>query len=171
MNGSGDSSWRRHAADNRRMSSPSRARSALSGFTLVELMITLAIMAILASLAWPALQEAVQKSRRSDGMAALSTIMQAQERWRANNPTYQSTLASLPGALSTSPDRHYDLSIVDGTASATGYTARATVRSGSPQSGDSTCQVLQVAVNGGNITYSSRSGGGANAAPDPCWVR
>ena len=150
----------------------SRIRRAIAGFTLVELMITLAIMAILASLAWPALQEAVRKSRRSDGMAALATIMQAQERWRANNPAYQATLANLPGAQSaTSPDRHYDMSLLDGSVSANGYTARATVRSGSPQSGDRTCQVLQVAVNGGNIIYSSRSGDQANAAPDPCWVR
>ena len=149
-----------------------RVRRESAGFTLVELMIAVAIMAILASLAWPALQEAVQKSRRSDGMAALSTIMQSQERWRANNPAYQATLASLPGAqAATSPDRHYDMSLVDGSVSATGYTARATVRSGSPQSGDNRCQVLQVTVNGGNITYSSRSGSGANAVPDPCWVR
>ena len=154
------------------MSSPPQVRRATAGFTLVELMIAVAVMAILASLAWPALQEAVQKSRRSDGMAALSTIMQAQERWRANNPAYQATLANLPGAQSaTSRDQHYDMSIVDGSASAVGYTARATVRSSSPQRSDSTCQVLQVAVNGGNIVYSSRSGGGANAAPDPCWVR
>ncbi len=154
------------------MSQLPRARRVLAGFTLVELMIAVAIMAILASLAWPALQQFVQKSRRSDGMAAVSKIMQAQERWRANNPSYQATLAELPGAQSaTSPDRHYDLSVVDGSASAAGYIVRATVRSGSPQSGDSTCQVLQVTVNGGNITYSSRSGTGANAAPDPCWVR
>lgn len=144
-----------------------------TGFTLVELMITLAVMAILASLAWPALQEAVQKSRRADGMSALANIMQAQERWRANNPTYQSTLANLPGAqASNSPDQHYTLSLVQGSVTATGYAARATANGGSPQHSDSRCQALQVAINGGSIVYSSLAGGGAvNAAPDPCWVR
>ena len=143
-----------------------------TGFTLVELMITLAVMAILAALAWPALQEAVQKSRRSDAMSALATIMQAQERWRANNPAYQATLADLPGAqATTSSDRHYDLSLVAGSVTATGFTARATARAASPQSGDSRCQALQVVVNGGNITYNSLAGGALNAAPDPCWVR
>lgn len=144
-----------------------------AGFTLVELMIALAVMAILAALAWPALQEAVQRSRRADGMSALAGVMQAQERWRANNPTYQATLADLPGARAAiSPDQHYDLTLVDGSVTATGYAARATARSGSPQISDTRCQAMQVTVNGGNITYSSlANGGAANAAPDPCWVR
>lgn len=147
-------------------------RQPSTGFTLIELMIALAVMVILAALAWPALQEAVQKSRRADGMSALSTIMQAQERWRANNPTYQQTLAELPGAQATvSADRHYNLSLVAGSVTATGYTAQATASGSSPQSGDSRCQTLQVAVNGGTIIYSSLAGGVANAAPDPCWVR
>ncbi len=144
-----------------------------SGFTLVELMIALAVMAILAALAWPALREAVQKSRRADGMSALANIMQAQERWRANNPSYQPTLAELPSAqASTSPDKHYTLSMVQGTVDATSYTARATVRDGSPQHDDSRCQALQVEVASGSITYRSLGSGGAvNAEPDPCWVR
>lgn len=142
------------------------------GFTLVEIIVAIAIIAGLSALAWPTLQEAVHRSRRADAMSALAAIQQAQERWRANNPAYQATLADLPGASSsTSPDQHYDLSLVDGSVSATGYTARARVRSSSPQSRDSRCQALQVAVNGGNIVYSSSNTGGTNAAPDPCWVR
>lgn len=136
-------------------------------------MIVVAVMVILAALAWPTFQEAIQKSRRADGMAALANIMQAQERWRANNPTYQASLDDLPGArTAVSPDQHYSLTVVAGSATASGYTVRATARSGSPQTGDNHCQVLQVAMNGGLITYSSlASGGAANAAPDPCWVR
>jgi type IV pilus assembly protein PilE len=140
--------------------------------TLVELMIVLVVLAALAGLAWPTFQQSVQRSRRADGIAALSEIMQSQERWRANNPTYQATLASLPGARTVSHDGHYDLSLVEGTVSASTYTVRATVHSGSPQVADSRCQVLQVTVNGGNITFSSlASGNAANAAPDPCWSR
>jgi type IV pilus assembly protein PilE len=149
------------------------ARPSRAGFTLVELMIALAIMAILAALAWPALQEAVQKSRRADAMSALANIMQAQERWRANRPQYQGTLADLVGAgNAVSADGHYDLSLVDGTVTATSYTAQATARSSSPQTADTKCRTLQVAVAGGTITYRSlNSGAGVNAAPDPCWVR
>lgn len=151
---------------------PSAHRS-LTGFTLVELIIAVAIIGLLSALAWPTLQDAVHRSRRADAMAALSTIQQAQERWRANNPEYKSSLSGLSGGEATrSPDQHYDLSIVDdGLDRRTAYTARATVRSASPQSHDSRCQWLQVRVNGGSITYTSSGSGGVNAAPDPCWVR
>jgi len=143
------------------------------GMTLIELMIVLVVVGILAAVAWPSLQDAVHKSRRSDAMAGLSRITQAQERWRANQPMYQDTLANLDGAKAlVSPDGHYALSLVAGSVSATGYTAQATVQAGSPQSADTRCQVLQVTVAGGNITYSSLAAGNAvNAAPDPCWVR
>jgi len=154
------------------MSKRSCSRTSGQGFTLIELMIALAVMAILAALAWPSLQEAVQKSRRADGMSALANIMQAQERWRANNPSYQATLAKLPGAeKAVSPDQHYALDIVDGSVSASTYTVQATARSGSPQSSDSRCQTLQVAIDGGSITYRSMAGGAFNSLPDPCWVR
>lgn len=144
-----------------------------NGFTLVELIIAIAIIAALSALAWPSLQDAVHRSRRADAMSALAAIQQAQERWRANNPEYKSSLTSLPGAqATTSPDRHYDLSLVDdGLDRRTAYSARATARSGSPQSNDSRCQWLQVTINGGNIAYTSSGSGGVNAAPDPCWVR
>ncbi len=140
--------------------------------TLVELMIVLVVLSVLAAVAWPTYQNAVQRSRRADGMAALTEILQAQERWRANNPSYKATLSNpvLPGARTVSHDGHYDLTLDNVTAST--YTAVATARSSSPQSADSQCQVLQVVVNGGNITYTSQAGGGAvNAAPDPCWAR
>ena len=173
MNGHARRESTRRAADNPRMRRHPPNQDPRAGFTLVELMIALAVMALLAALAWPSLQEAVQRSRRADGMSALASVMQAQERWRANNPTYQATLADLPGAQSAiSADQHYDLTLVDGSVTATGYAARATARSGSPQISDTRCQAMQVTVNSGNITYSSlASGGGANAAPDPCWAR
>ena len=147
------------------------------GFTLVELMVVVVVVAVLAAIAWPSLQEAVQKSRRADGMSALARIMQAQERWRGSNPGYQNTLADLPGGAETaSPDRHYTLSLVDGSVTASGYTVRATANSSSPQASDSRCRVLEVVVGDplrpGTIIYRSlNSGGAVNADPDPCWVR
>jgi len=141
--------------------------------TLVELMIVLVVLAVLAAVAWPSYQSAVQRSRRADGMAALTEIMQAQERWRANNPTYKSSLTNLPGTQSQSKDGHYVLETATESATAgKRYTATASVRTGSPQTSDARCQVLQVLVDGGNITYRSKDSGGAtNAAPDPCWAR
>ena len=143
-----------------------------SGFTLVELMIVLAILAGLAAMAWPTYQNAVQRSRRADAVSALTEIVQAQERWRANNPSYQATLTDLPGTRTVSHDGHYSLTLVDGSVTGSSYTARATVRSGSPQQSDATCNAMQIAAAAGNLTYSSiASGGNTNPSPDPCWVR
>ena len=55
------------------------ARTA-TGFTLIELMITLAIIAILAAVAYPAYQDQVLRSKRAEGKAALLKAAQLQER-------------------------------------------------------------------------------------------
>ena len=144
-----------------------------SGFTLIELLVVLAIAAILASLAWPAFTTAVNKSRRSDAMSALAQLTQAQERWRANNASYQATLANLVGATAAvSPGGHYDISMVADSVTGTGYKANATVKNSSAQTSDTNCQVLQVEMQGGNIIYRSGANASvANGSPDPCWVK
>lgn len=154
------------------MSTPAIGLRRTAGFTLVEVMVTLAVLAILAALAWPSYNAAVQKGRRADAMAALAQLMQAQERWRSEHASYQATLASLPGTGATSPEGHYTLSLVDDSVSATGYAARATAKSSSPQTRDTACRVMQVTVDGPRITYSSRTASdSANGSPDPCWVK
>ena len=134
-----------------------------AGFTLIELMMVLVIVAVLAALAWPSFINAVNRSRRSDAMSALAEIMQAQERWRANNPSYKTALTNplLPGARTISAGLHYDLSMVAGSVSGIGYQVSAAARTGSPQSSDSGCQTLQVRMDGGQVTYT----------PTACWVR
>ncbi|OYV00038.1 MAG: hypothetical protein CFE45_10665, partial [Burkholderiales bacterium PBB5] len=124
------------------------ARSAL-GLSLTSQDVGADAAAVLAALAWPTYQNAVQRSRRADAVSALSEIVQAQERWRANNPAYQATLTDLPGTRTVSHDGHYSLTLVDGTVTGSSYTARATARSGSPQQYDATCNVMQVVAAAG----------------------
>lgn len=59
-----------------------------SGFTLIELMITVAIIGLLASIAVPSYQDSVRKSKRAEGRAALVNLMQQQERYLGQRGTY-----------------------------------------------------------------------------------
>jgi type IV pilus assembly protein PilE len=152
----------------RREPLPSRPAN---GITLVELMVVLAIAAILTAMAWPSFQDSVKKGRRSDAMAALAQVMQAQERWRSNNVTYQDSVTGL-GQATTSPKGYYGLSVVAGTADATGYRLQAALVSGTAQATDTVCSSFFVEMRNGGISYTSAGGGGsANGTPDPCWVK
>ncbi len=62
------------------------------GFTLVELMIVVAIIGILGAIAYPSYQSYVERSGRADGMAKLMEIMQAQERYASSNQVYTADL-------------------------------------------------------------------------------
>jgi type IV pilus assembly protein PilE len=58
------------------------------GFTLVEVMVVVAIVAILASVAYPSYQESIRKAKRAEGRAALTRLMQQQERFYSQNNRY-----------------------------------------------------------------------------------
>ncbi len=58
------------------------------GFTMIELLIVMAIVAILAAIAFPAYQDQVRKSRRSTAKATMMELVQCAERFHTANRTY-----------------------------------------------------------------------------------
>ena len=137
-----------------------------TGFTLIEVMVTTAISAVLASVAYPAFTGSVQKIRRADALVAVMQVQQAQERWRSGSHTY-ATLSELTVSAVVAGG-NYLLSVDD--PSATGYAVLATA-SGT-QAGDRQCRYMKLSVEGGNFDYSS----GQTAAVDnnaqanrQCW--
>jgi len=79
------------------------------GFTLIELMIVVAIVGILASIAYPAYQDSVRKAKRSDARTALLNAAALQERWYMNTNNYTTTLSKIGGT--TSPEGYYTISV------------------------------------------------------------
>ncbi|HMO48581.1 MAG TPA: type IV pilin protein [Rubrivivax sp.] len=138
------------------------------GFTLIEAMIVVAIVGILAAIAYPSFMDSIRKGRRSDAFAALSAVQQAQERWRSNQSAYTALLTDL-NLSATSSKSYYAISI--DAASATGYTATAAAAAGTTQAGDGNCRTLSVRVDRGNIEYGAGASSAAWPDANRCWVQ
>ena len=63
-------------------------RYAIMGFTLIELMIVVAVVAILVAIAYPSYQDALRKSRRGQAKADVVEYAALAERWRTVNNSY-----------------------------------------------------------------------------------
>lgn len=138
-----------------------------TGFTLVELMITVAIVGILSSVGYPSYVKYIQKAKRSEAQAALVSMATAMEQWRVENNndytgvtvgTGSTAIFSNQVPTDGSGTKTYTLSI--STLAAGNYTLTATPVA--PQDTDD-CGVL---------TLSSTGLKGANGtAPDTagCW--
>lgn len=125
------------------------ARNALKGFSLPEAVVALAIVAILASMAYPSLTQSLLKARRAEAWASLHQIQRAQARHRSLHPRY-GTLADIhwqPGP----EQRHYTLRLTRHDES--GYTVRATAQNA--QAADVSCRHLQIDVQGLQVQQTS----------------
>jgi type IV pilus assembly protein PilE len=143
-----------------------RFMSLSPGWTLAELLITLALMSVLAAMALPTYQQQQRQARRTDGQAALLQLQVDQARWRSSQDRYAESLTDLGWASDRSPQGHYQITITE--ASGEAYTAQAAALGG--QAADRECTPLRLSWQG-SATAVWGAGEHADSDPARCWRR
>jgi type IV pilus assembly protein PilE len=139
-----------------------------TGFTVIELLIVLAILGTLLAIAIPSYQEYTRKAARAEAKGTMLDIAQMQERYFSNNGTYLA-IAAPPAAAPTGWKNYsggsasgskYNISVAAGS---TGSLTTSFTITAAPITGYSepTCGTLSIESNG---TKGSNSGSGS-----PCW--
>jgi len=134
-----------------------------NGFSLTELVIVVAVVAILTALAVPSYQSFMMKSRRTEAKDLLYTAAQRLQQYYTANNVYTTSAADL-SVPTTSSNGYYTLAIAAGSTGSinTSYAVTATPVSGTSQAGDSAC---------GTYTLNSlgtKTVSGSQTTP-PCW--
>jgi type IV pilus assembly protein PilE len=142
------------------------ARRTEAGVTLIELLVVVAIVAILAGIAYPSYQKSVAKTRRKAAEACLSSYAGFMERYYTSNLSYVDsggnapTLPTLDCATSSNTGDHYTYSF-SGAVTAAAYRLRAVPKTRQSAS-DSQCGTLTLDQTG------ARSASGS-AGVAGCW--
>jgi type IV pilus assembly protein PilE len=142
------------------------------GFSLIELMIALAIAAVLAAIAIPMYQKQVQKSRRTDARTAVLDLAGREERYLSVSSGYTNVPTNLGYGTAfpvTVGSGYYQLNV---TVSAVGvnpptYVVFAVPVAGSQQLKDLQCQYFSVDNTG--LQFSSATGAGGTNTASTCW--
>lgn len=143
-----------------------RAPRSSRGFTLIELMLVVAVAGILSGVAYPSFMGQLQKIRRADALVAFLQVQAAQERWRSNNPVY-GTAAQLGVGVASSAG-HYAIRV--NAPSELGYEVLASAQGA--QAHDAPCRYLRLRSEGGNLIQASGPDTDTNngaSANRQCW--
>lgn len=136
------------------------------GFTLIELMIVVAVVAVLAAIAFPSYRNQVRKSQRTDAKSSLLDLAGRQERYFTTNNVYTNVPANLgysgtfPVSVPSGTTFNYGISV---TAVGTGgNTYTATAVPNGDQANDS-CGTYSINEQG------VQSNSNATTPSDQCW--
>jgi type IV pilus assembly protein PilE len=121
---------------------------AIAGFTLVELLVTLTVVAILSAIAWPGYGAIIHRAQRNDARFALLRLQHLQERHYATHFRYASAMGSTAAndtlaTSGTSEGGLYQLSL-SVTEDGQGYVAIASADPDGRQRRDRDCQQLSI---------------------------
>ena len=87
-------------------------KSAHRGFTLIEVMVTVALVAILAAVALPTYRDHVRKSRRAEAQSFLLAVAARQQQFLLDTRSYGATLAAVGIATPSNVAQAYNLALV-----------------------------------------------------------
>ncbi|AXV65757.1 type IV pilin protein [Pseudoalteromonas lipolytica] len=136
-----------------------RVTNKVKGFTLIELMITVAILGIIASIALPSYFEHVKRTARTEAITALLDAANKQEQFFVDNRQYTTTLANL-GVSATTENNFYKISVVvDNDAGTFAFTA---IPAAGPVLQDGECATLTISDTGLKTSTGS-------ASASTCW--
>lgn len=134
-----------------------------SGFTLIEVMVVVAIIGVLVGFAYPSYMEYVRKSNRADAKVALNDTAQRLQRcfttYNAyNNANCGAATAYNDGASTATPEGFYSITAA---INATTFTLTASPVAGTTQANDAKCTAFTLSHTG------ARGASGSDA--DNCW--
>lgn len=121
----------------------------VKGFSLIELMVAVSIVAFLAAVAYPSYTSFVTEARRGEAMKELYRFANLQEQYYLDSDTYASVIGDLKGDSSvTSYSTESGFYTLTASAATSTFTITATPVTGESQAADSDCQSFTIDESG-----------------------